>query len=121
VRAVVAALVAVALLTGAAVAVAATGQSPDCRRFCVSVEPRSGPEGSVFRFSGRGWRPERRVNIWFGMYCRPDEACPAIAYIDRVRTNRHGRWSGSRPTFSQRVGKREVTRSPDYRVELPPG
>jgi hypothetical protein len=131
------ALAGLALVAGPATA--ATGQSPDCRRFCMSVEPRSGPEGSVFRFEGRGWRPERRVTVHFGPYCRPDEACPAIAYIGRVRTDGRGRFtfrlragasrpgdaerrivSGGRPLFTQQVGEREVTRSPRYRVTIPP-
>jgi hypothetical protein len=121
------------------VAGAKTGQSPDCRRFCVSVEPRTGPEGSVFRFTGRGWRPQRRVTVYYGPYCRPDQACPAIAYVGRLRTNRRGRFtlrlragaaragdsdrkiaSGANPTFEQRAGGRTVSRSPRYRVILPP-
>ncbi len=131
------ALAGLALAAGAAVA--ATGQSPDCRRFCMSVEPRSGPEGSVFRFEGRRWRPERRVTVYYGPYCRPDEACPAIAYIGRVRTNERGRFtfklragtarpgdaerriaSGGRPVFTQKVGERDVTRAPKYTVTIPP-
>jgi hypothetical protein len=118
---------------------AATGQSPECERFCMTVEPRRGPEGSVFVFRGRAWRSERRVRVWYGPYCRPDEACPAIAYLGRLRTNERGRFtfrlragasrrgdtarrihSGSNPTFSQRARGRTVSRSPDYEVTLPP-
>jgi hypothetical protein len=137
-RLLVVALSGLAVAAGTAVA-APTGQSPDCRRFCMSVEPRSGPEGSVFRIEGRRWRPERRVTVYFGPYCRPDEACPAIAYIGRLRTNERGRFtfklragteragdverrivSGGRPLFTQQVGDREVSRAPRYRVTIPP-
>lgn len=115
-----------------------TGQSPDCRRFCMSVEPREGPEGSVFRFRGHGWRPDRRLTATYGVYCRPDEACIEIAYIVRLRTDRHGRFSfrlrageerpgdaehkihaGGDPTFSQSNRKHTVSRKPRYRVILP--
>ena len=132
------ALAGLALVPG--VAAAATGQSPDCRRFCMSVEPRTGPEGSVFRFTGRDWRPNRRVTVYFGPYCRPDEACPAIAFVGRLRTDDCGRFafklragtarrgdaerriaSGGRPTFSQRIGERTVSRSPRYRVIVDDG
>jgi hypothetical protein len=40
------------VLAGSALATAETGQSPGCERFCMSVEPRAAPEGSVFRFEG---------------------------------------------------------------------
>ena len=127
-----------AVLALGGVAAAKTGQSPDCRRFCMTVEPQTGPEGGVFRFTGRGWRPQRRVTVYYGPYCRPDEACPAIAYVGRLRTNRDGRFSfrlragdarpgdadrriasGSNPTFAQLSGGRTVSRSPRYRVVLP--
>jgi hypothetical protein len=134
-------------MTGLAVLLAAaamTGQSPDCERFCMSVKPARGPEGSVFTFKGRRWRPNRRVTVTFGPYCRPDEACPAIAYLGRLRTGGHGGFtfrlragaeqdgdlehgihSGSGPSFSQRVGRRDrnrlVNRSPRYRVIVPAG
>jgi hypothetical protein len=129
-----------AVLVLAGTAAAKTGQSPDCRRFCMTVEPRTGPEGSVFRFTGRGWRPQRRVTVYFGPYCRPDVACPAIAYIGRLRTSREGRFtlrlragsarpgdadrriaSGSHPRFEQRTGERTVSRSPRYRITVPSG
>jgi hypothetical protein len=129
-------------LSGSAAAEVKTGQSPDCRRFCMSVEPREGPEGTVFRFVGRNWRANRRVTATFGVYCRPDEVCIAIAYVVRLRTSDSGRFvfrlragpeqprddergirSGSTPTFSQRVGRpgdyRVVRRTPRYRVTLP--
>jgi hypothetical protein len=118
----------------AAAAAPKTGQSPDCKRFCMSVEPREGPEGSVFRIQGRGWQPRKRVRVFYGVYCRPQDACIEIAYIARVRTDRHGRFTfrvragqpqaddenrhihaGSGFTFSQRT----VTRRPRYRVILP--
>jgi hypothetical protein len=131
------ALAAALLLCG--VAAAKTGQSPDCRRYCMSVEPGAAPEGSVFRFEGRRWRPNRRVTVTFGAYCRPHEACPAIAYIARLRTNRRGRFvfrlragqerpgderkhirAGGTPTFSQRARNgRTVSRIPRYRVIVP--
>jgi hypothetical protein len=119
-----------------------TGQSPDCKRFCMSVEPREGPEGSVFRIAGRGWRPSRRVSVIYGAYCRPDQVCIAIAYFARLRTNSRGGFtfrvragqaqpddqerrifSGSGFTFSQWLGKPNeshlVRRRPRYRVVLP--
>jgi hypothetical protein len=130
-------------LPGGAAADPKTGQSPDCKRFCMSVEPREGPEGSVFRIRGRGWRPQRRVEVVYGVYCRPDQACIAIAYLARLRTNRSGGFtfrvragqaqpgdrdrrisSGSGFTFSQWQGKPNeshlVQRRPRYRVILPP-
>jgi hypothetical protein len=132
-------------VTGLAVVLAAaalTGQSPDCERFCMSVRPAEGPEDSVFVFTGRHWRPDRRVTATLGPYCRPDNACPAIAQLVRLRTGHRGGfrfrlragapqdgdqqnriYSGSGPTFSQRVGRgdrtRLVSRSPSYRVILP--
>jgi hypothetical protein len=137
-RPLVLALAALALVP-AAVAAMATGQSPDCRRFCMSVEPRSGPEGSVFRFEGRRWRPERRVTVHYGVYCRPGEACPAIALMAHLRTNERGRFtfrlradgdwtdddehtrirSGAHPTFRQRARGRTVARTPRYEVTVP--
>jgi hypothetical protein len=123
-------------------AAALTGQSPDCEHFCISVRPAEGPEGSVFVFKGRHWRPDRRVTVTYGPYCRPDDACPAIAYVGRLRTGErggftfrlragaaqdgdveHGIHSGGPPGFSQRMGRgdrsRTVSRSPRYRVILP--
>ena len=104
----------------------------------MSVEPREGLEGSVFRFRGRGWRPDRRVTATYGVYCRPDEACIEIAYIVKLRTDRRGRFSfrlrageerpgdsehgihaGGDPTFSQSTRKHTVSRKPRYRVILP--
>jgi hypothetical protein len=130
------ALIAALWLPGGAAAAPKTGQSPHCKRYCMAVEPREGPEGSVFRFEGRGWLPRKRVTVIYGAYCRPDEACPAIAYVGHIRTNRRGRFtfraragqaragdgernihSGSGFEFSQRT----VTRKPRYRVILPPG
>jgi hypothetical protein len=78
-------------LPAAAAADVRTGQSPDCKRFCISVEPREGPEGSVFRISGRGWRPDKRVEGRFTF----------------------SQWRG-RPNES-----RLVQRRPRYRVILP--
>ena len=88
----------------------------------------------MFRIRGRGWRPHRRVEVVYGVYCRPDQACIAIAYIAHLKTNRRGGFSfrvragqaepgdkerritsGSGFTFSQR----KVTRKPNYRVILP--
>jgi len=130
------------LLPGGAAAAIKTGQSPDCERFCMSVEPRQGPEGSVFRIRGRGWRPSRRVEIVYGVYCRPGQACVAIAYLAHLRTNSRGGFSfrvragqsqtgdddrkiasGRGFTFSQWRGKpndsRLVQRRPRYQVILP--
>jgi hypothetical protein len=136
--ALVAALIVTLGLSDAASATVRTGQSPDCKRFCMSVKPAEGAEGSVFTFRGRHWRPNRRVTATFGVYCRPDEACIAIAYIVRLRTGDRGGFTfrlragderqgdeqqgiraGSSPTFSQRVGERTVARHPRYRVILP--
>jgi hypothetical protein len=108
----------------------------------MSVEPREGPEGSVFRIRGHGWRPRKRVEVHYGPYCRPDQACPAIAYLGHVRTNCRGRFtfrvragqaqpgdrdrkitSGSGFGFTQWLGKphesHRVQRVPRYRVILP--
>jgi hypothetical protein len=115
-----------------------TGQSPACERFCVSVKPREAPEGTVFVFRGRGWRPNRHVTATFGAYCRPGEACIDIAYFARLRTgdrggfrfrlragaeragdDGHGIRSGSSPIFSQRAHGRTVRRQPRYHVIVP--
>ena len=108
----------------------------------MAVEPREAPEGSVFRFTGRGWRPNRRVRVNFGAYCRPGQACIAILNTVLLRTDSRGRFSfrlragqeravdeergihsGGRPTFQQRVGRpgyrRTLSRRPRYRVILP--
>jgi hypothetical protein len=108
----------------------------------MSVEPREGPEGSVFRIRGRGWRPQKRVEVFYGPYCRPDQACPAIAYLGRFRTNRRGGFTfrvragqpqpgdrerritaGSGFGFTQWLGRpyesHRVQRAPRYRVILP--
>ena len=133
------AVAAALLLPGGASATIRTGQSPDCKRFCMSVKPHEGPEGSVFTFKGRGWRPNRRVTATFGVYCRPGEVCIDIAYIARVHTGPHGGFifrmragqeqpgdeaagirAGGRPTFSQkRRDVRLVRRSPHYDVIVP--
>jgi hypothetical protein len=131
-------LAAGAALPAGAAAKVKTGQSPECTRFCMSVEPREGPEGSVFRFRGHGWRPNGRVAATYGVYCRPNEACIEIAYIVRLRTDRRGRFAfrlragddqpddaergihaGDDPTFSQRTRTRTVSRTPRYRVIMP--
>jgi hypothetical protein len=131
-----------ALAAGGEAAEPKTGQSPDCRRFCMAVEPRQGLEGSVFRITGRGWRPRRLVRVNYGVYCRPDEACIAIAYVARLRTGPRGGFtfrvragearpgdrerritSGSGFSFSQWLGEpdesRLVQRVPRYRVIVP--
>ncbi|HEV7846306.1 MAG TPA: hypothetical protein VGO83_08635 [Thermoleophilaceae bacterium] len=110
----------------------------------MTVEPREAAEGSVFRFTGRNWRPDRRVRVTFGVYCRPGEACIDVLYLARVRTDAHGKFSfrlragqeqagddqhrirsGGHPTFSQRAGRpghrRTVSRSPRYVVNAPAG
>jgi hypothetical protein len=100
----------------------------------MAVVPHEASEGSVFRFEGRGWRPRKRVEVVYGVYCRPGEFCIMIAYSAHVRTDRCGRFtfrarageaqpddrdrkivSGSGFTFSQRT----ITRKPRYRVILP--
>jgi hypothetical protein len=132
-------------VTGLAVLLASaalTGQSPDCEHFCMSVRPAEAPEGSVFTFRGRHWRPNRRVRVTFGAYCRPGEACPDILYFSILRANARGRFAfrlragaeqdgdqeariraGGTPTFRQRArirGRaRTVRRTPGYRVILP--
>ena len=45
------------------------GPIPGLQALCMSVEPREAPEGSVFRITGRGWRPGRRVKVFYGAYC----------------------------------------------------
>ncbi len=135
------ALAALLVLPASAAAAYKTGQSPDCKRFCMAVEPRAAPEGSVFRFTGRGWRANRRVRVSFGAYCRPGEACIAILYTALLRTDSRGRFSfrlragqeragdeergirsGGQPTFQQTVGspgyRRTVSRRPRYRVTV---
>ncbi len=127
------------ILPASASAEPKTGQAPDCKRYCMTVEPREGPEGSVFRFEGRRWRPNRRVNVIFGVYCPPGSACIDIAYFARVRTDGRGRFvfrpragaeqpgdedrgvrAGAEPMFSQRaVSGKRITRKPLYTVIVP--
>jgi hypothetical protein len=97
----------------------------------MSVTPASGTvDQTVFRFSGRNWRPNRRVEVFFGPYCAPEQVCPAIAEFVRLRTNSRGGFvfrfreghaqpgdegqhihSGSGVlTFQQIVGRRPHTR-----------
>ena len=133
------ALIAALWLPGAAVAAPKTGQSPDCKRFCMTVEPHEGPEGSVFRIRGRAWRPNRPVRVFYGVYCPPGAACPAIGYSGRVRTDRRGRftfrvragesqagdadrkiYAGGGFEFLQRTrSHRTITRQPHYEVIVP--
>ena len=136
-------------MTGLAVLLAAaalTGQSPDCERFCMSVTPSEGTVGeTVFRFRGRGWRPNRRVEIFYGPYCQPGAACPAIAFMVRLRTNERGRFvfrfrvgpvkegddeqdvhaGGGEPVFEQLVGRprhtRWLRRQPHFTANEPSG
>jgi hypothetical protein len=135
---VLAAACALALVAGGA-AVAATGQSPHCRGYCITVDPRTGPEGSVFVFRGTKWRPDRRMRVNYGVYCRPGEACPAVALVALLRTNERGRFtfrlradgdwvdddedtrirSGGHPTFRQRASGRTISRTPRYEVTIP--
>jgi hypothetical protein len=116
-----------------------TGQSPSCRGFCIKVEPREGPEGTVFRFVGSHWRANRRVRVTYGVHCPPGQACIDIAYLAVARTNERGRFvfrlregaeqegdeeqgihAGGNPIFSQRrKNGRFVTRTPDYSVIYP--
>jgi hypothetical protein len=131
-------------LPGSAAAATKSGQSPDCERFCMTVEPREGAEGTVFKFTGRHWRPNRRVRINFGVYCPPNASCIDILYFAFRRTDDRGRFTfrlragqeqsgdsehgiraGGQPTFQQRVGppgaRRTVSRRPSYRVTQPAG
>jgi hypothetical protein len=127
------------LVPAGAAAAPKTGQSPACKHYCMTVEPREGPEGSVFRFEGHRWRANRRVSVTFGVYCPPGSACIDIAYFARVRTDDRGRFvfrlragaeqrgdeergirAGGEPFFSQRgpTGK-HITRRPLYTVIRP--
>ncbi len=97
------------------------------------MDPRPGAHRGALA-PERGWRPRERVEVYYGVYCRPGDVCIAIAYFAHVRTDRRGRFmfrarageelagdrdrkivSGSGFTFSQRT----VTRRPHYRVILP--
>ena len=138
------AVVAVLVAGAGGAAAQGTGQSPDCTRFCMSVTPAQGTVGdTVFRIAGRGWRPRGRVSVFYGPYCDPGEACPAIAYFVRIRANRRGGFvfrfrdgdpqsgdaehhihAGSHgPVFEQLVGKvphkRLVRRRPEYTATPP--
>jgi hypothetical protein len=88
----------------------------------------------VFRLEGRGWLRRKRVTVVYGPYCRPDEACPAIAYIGHIRTTRRGRFTfrvragraqpgdkerNIHPGSAFRFSQRTVTRAPRYRVIVP--
>ena len=96
----------------------------------------------MFRFIGRDWRPNRRVRVNFGAYCRPGDPCIDVLYTALLRTDSRGRFvfrlragqeqpgdeeagirSGGQPTFSQRVGRpghrRTLLRRPRHRVIVP--
>ena len=93
----------------------------------------------MFRLRGRAWRPNRPVRVFYGVYCPPGAVCIAIAYLARVRTDRHGRFTfrvragepqagdadrkihaGGGFEFSQRTrSHRTITRKPRYRVIRP--
>ena len=102
----------------------------------MAVEPHEGPEGSVFRIRGRAWRANRLVRVFYGVYCPPGAVCIDIAYLARVRTDSHGRFTfrvragepqagdddrkihaGGGFQFSQRtLSHRTITRKPRYEV-----
>jgi hypothetical protein len=125
------ALIAALWLPAAEAAGPKTGQSPDCKRYCMAVEPREGPEGSVFRIRGRVWRPNRLVRVFYGVYCPPDAACIDIAYFGRftfrVRAGQaqpgdddRNIHAGGGFEFSQRTAShRTITRKPRYEVIVP--
>jgi hypothetical protein len=96
------ALIGALWLPGGAAAAPKTGQSPHCKRYCMAVEPQEGPEGSVFRFEGRGWEAAGASRS-----ARAGEAQAG----DRERKI----VSGAGFMFSQRT----VTRKPRYRVIVP--
>lgn len=111
-------------------------------RFQVSVTPKTGDVRTVFVFRGRGWRPRRRVEATYGMYCRPEEACELIGFSTAFETDAHGRFTfrlvngpgpprGSRPraagggpvTFEQFIrggSGRLIQRTPPYTVTQDP-
>jgi hypothetical protein len=74
----------------------ADGSAKSCKRFCVFVEPKSGDTKTVFKFSGRGWRPNRRVEALHGLYCRvqqePKVVCQPAGIVERFRANKRGRF-----------------------------
>jgi hypothetical protein len=51
---------------------AGEGKRDCCERFCVTVTPERGGKGTVFRFVGTGWRPNRRMRAVHGPYCEGD-------------------------------------------------
>jgi hypothetical protein len=63
-----------------------------CNRYCVSVAPARGTIHTVFRFSGRGWRPRRVVTILHGVYCKPHSVCPAVGVVEHLRSDENGRF-----------------------------
>jgi hypothetical protein len=65
------------------------------------VTPASGGKGTLFRFVGRAWRPNRKVEASYGKYCEGD--CDNEGFTARVRTNRRGGW-----VFRFRYGYREA-------------
>lgn len=77
-----------------------------CDRFCVTVTPKTGATGTVFRFAGRGWRPDRRVRALHGPYCEGD--CPDLGIVSRIRTDGRGRWEFEFRNGPRQPGDREA-------------
>lgn len=46
----------------------AEAREPGCSRYCLIVEPTSGPPGTLFTFRGYGWRPRMPVEALYGRY-----------------------------------------------------
>jgi hypothetical protein len=74
--------------------VSADGTVERCKKFCVSVEPKNGDTETVFTFSGRGWRPKRKVEAQYSVYCRiqqePKVVCKPVGLVKRLRADKRG-------------------------------
>lgn len=85
---------------------AGEGKRECCERFCVTVTPATGGKDTVFRFVGRGWRPNRAVRAVHGPYCEGD--CPDIGIVSRVKADRRGRWVFKFRNGPEQPGDREA-------------
>jgi hypothetical protein len=121
---------------------------PGCSRYCLVVEPASGPPGTLFTFHGHGWRPRVPVEALYGMYCdyrptppgEPEAGCPRIGLTSRIPVDARGGFvfrfrhgpkrllgdSGSGagpPVFEQWRGRAYrshlIRREPEYKVTMP--
>jgi hypothetical protein len=63
-------------------------REPGCSRYCVAVEPSSGPPGTLFTFHGHSWRPRVPVEALYGLY----NSASRVGIATRFRADARGRF-----------------------------